>query len=254
MVRPIRRASMNLRNDMLSRIRRAQVSGRGNGSGLLRTHHRKRHLSPSSEEGRTRRPESRPSLVKTFQKECERLKVKVHAVPSVEEARDVLTAILKEERIEQIMRWDSPTLNLLDMDSLLEDMGIREFRMGQPPSFKSADKISLGISGADYALADTGTLVLKSRIGQERVPSLLPQTHVAIIESDHILEGLDDLMVRLEHDLKQTGELGSCMTLISGPSKTADIEMYLVHGIHGPSDVRIILISSTEGMGGNGPA
>ena len=99
----------------------------------------------------------------------------------------------------------------------------------------------LGISGADYGLAETGTLVIKSLPGQDRLTSLLPPIHVAIIEQERILASLDDLITKLLLDLEENGKLDSCLTLISGPSKTADIELNLVLGIHGPKDLYVII-------------
>jgi L-lactate dehydrogenase complex protein LldG len=100
----------------------------------------------------------------------------------------------------------------------------------------------LGISGADYALADTGTLVLRARPDQDRSSSLLPPTHVAFLNQEHILPGLNELMVRVRLDLETAGRPPSCVTLISGPSKTADIEMTLVHGVHGPKEVHVVIL------------
>ena len=90
-------------------------------------------------------------------------------------------------------------------------------------------------------MADTGTLVLKALPGQPRVVSLLPPVHVAILDSEKILPSLDELLIRLRLDFKATGRLDSCLTLITGPSKTADIETELVLGVHGPRELHVIV-------------
>jgi L-lactate dehydrogenase complex protein LldG len=72
---------------------------------------------------------------------------------------------------------------------------------------------------------------------QPRTASLLPPIHVAILRPEQILRGLDDLFALLA-----TGdELSSAVTLITGPSRTADIELTLVVGVHGPQQLHVIL-------------
>ena len=91
-----------------------------------------------------------------------------------------------------------------------------------------------GVNEANYALADTGTLVF---LGGSRLVSLLPPRHIAIIERDRILASLDELLRMAPHP----AELASAMTLVTGPSRTADIEMRLVRGVHGPGEITVIV-------------
>ena len=95
-----------------------------------------------------------------------------------------------------------------------------------------------GITGADYALADTGTLVMLSSPEEARMISLLPPVHLAIVPLTRLLTGLDELFTRLEHPAEQT----SSMVLITGPSRTADIEQILVRGVHGPGEIHVIVV------------
>ena len=115
-------------------------------------------------------------------------------------------------------------------------------KMDQNDHIEALSRADIGISGADYGLADTGTLVLRTSFAQDRSTTLSPPVHVAIIESANILAGSDDLIVRLLLDLEENGEPDSCLTLITGPSRTADIELNLVLGIHGPKDLRVIIV------------
>ena len=86
--------------------------------------------------------------------------------------------------------------------------------------------------------------MLRTLPTQDRVTSLLPPVHVAIMESKCILSSSEDLIARLMVDLEEKGELDSCLTLITGPSLTADIELNLVHGIHGPRELHVIILES----------
>jgi L-lactate dehydrogenase complex protein LldG len=96
----------------------------------------------------------------------------------------------------------------------------------------------IGITGADYALADTGTLVILSSPEEARLISLLPPVHLAIVSQDKILTGLDELLTILPRPAEQT----SSMVLITGPSRTADIEQILVRGVHGPGEIHVVIV------------
>jgi L-lactate dehydrogenase complex protein LldG len=100
-----------------------------------------------------------------------------------------------------------------------------------------AAEARLGITAVDYALADSGTLCLLAGKRQPRTASLLPPIHVAILRPEQILRGLDDLFALLPSG----DDLSSAVTLITGPSRTADIELTLVVGVHGPQQLHVIL-------------
>jgi L-lactate dehydrogenase complex protein LldG len=95
-----------------------------------------------------------------------------------------------------------------------------------------------GITGADYGLADTGTLVLLSSRQEARLISLLPPVYIAIVQRERLLTGLDELLSILPRPAMQT----SSMVLITGPSRTADIEQILVRGVHGPGEIHVVVV------------
>jgi len=96
----------------------------------------------------------------------------------------------------------------------------------------------VGITSADYALADTGTLVMLASPQEARLISLLPPEHIAVVPRERILTGLDELFSILPKPAEQT----SSMVLITGPSRTADIEQILVRGVHGPGQITVIVV------------
>jgi L-lactate dehydrogenase complex protein LldG len=96
----------------------------------------------------------------------------------------------------------------------------------------------VGITSADYALADTGSLVIFTESHEPRLLSLLPPCHIAVIQSSQIVPSLDDVF-RLR---PLPGAESSAMIVITGPSRTADIEMRLVRGVHGPGEIHVIII------------
>jgi L-lactate utilization protein LutC len=99
-------------------------------------------------------------------------------------------------------------------------------------------QVEVGITSADYALADTGSLVMFTESNESRLLSLLPPCHIAVIESTKIVASLDDVF-RLR---PLPGAQSSAMVVITGPSRTADIEMRLVRGVHGPGEIHVIII------------
>lgn len=97
---------------------------------------------------------------------------------------------------------------------------------------------AVGVTSADYALADTGTLVMLSTPAEARMISLLPPAHIAVLPCERVLSGLDELFALMP----DPAAASSSMVLITGPSRTADIEQILVRGVHGPGQVTVVLV------------
>lgn len=98
----------------------------------------------------------------------------------------------------------------------------------------------IGITSVDYALAATGTFVMLSSHNEARLVSLLPPAHIAIFPRSLLLANLDELLSILPRPADQT----SSMVLITGPSRTADIEQILVRGVHGPGEVYAVIVEN----------
>jgi L-lactate dehydrogenase complex protein LldG len=96
----------------------------------------------------------------------------------------------------------------------------------------------VGVSHAVYGLADTGSVVLAAGPDEPRARSLLPPVHVTVLEAGRILPGLPELFRELR------GELPSALAIVTGPSRSADIEQKLVIGVHGPGEVHIVVQSN----------
>ena len=97
---------------------------------------------------------------------------------------------------------------------------------------------NVGITSADYMLSDTGTLVMIASPREARLVSLLPPAHIAVVPRERILTGLDELFANVPNPAEAT----SSMVLITGPSRTADIEQILVRGVHGPGSLTIVIV------------
>lgn len=140
--------------------------------------------------------------------------------------------------IEEAMAGTGIALEVMAVDDEEGD----EARASQRAEFRrKAIAADIGITGVDYAIAETGSCALLARKGVSRVVSLLPPVHIAVVESGQVLPSLDELFTLRREDFMR-GDLGSYMNLISGPSRSADIEYRIVTGVHGPGEVHMVLL------------
>lgn len=104
----------------------------------------------------------------------------------------------------------------------------------------------LGISGANMALAETGSLVIVSNEGNARLVTALPPVHLAFVGYEKILPRLTDAGVILQLLSRSAGggKMTAYVSYITGPSRTMDIEKTLVRGVHGPEEVHIVLVDN----------
>ena len=102
----------------------------------------------------------------------------------------------------------------------------------------------VGVSRALYGLADTGSVVLAAAPDEPRARSLLPYVHVSLLAEDRILPGLGELFAAVG------AELPSALAIVTGPSRSADIEQKLVVGVHGPGEVHVVLEPAETAMSG----
>jgi L-lactate dehydrogenase complex protein LldG len=102
----------------------------------------------------------------------------------------------------------------------------------------------IGVTSADFCMAETASLVMRTRPGRARSVSLVPSIHIAVIHLDQIIADLKELYALIQWDPEGSGEgLTNCMTFISGPSKTADVEATMVHGAHGPRELYVYVMT-----------
>ena len=107
---------------------------------------------------------------------------------------------------------------------------------------KAAGQDMVGITGVFCGIAETGTLMLLSGPDTAASISLLPETHVAILSTERIVNNMEDAWALLR---EEKGQLPRAVNFISGPSRTADIEQTVTLGAHGPYRVLIILVGAS---------
>ncbi len=165
------------------------------------------------------------NLVERFSQELEAVGGHAYLVRQDELTKRVIE-FLKERDIKAVMMWDLiPALNEL----YLTEAGLSAERSVDP-------KLKVGITGALSAIAETGTLVIPSGKGQPLGASLLAEFHIAIISSSQIVWSLDEALKN------QEVRNASATALVTGPSRTADIEMTLTIGVHGPKELHVFVV------------
>jgi len=107
-----------------------------------------------------------------------------------------------------------------------------------PPSTQDLFSIEVGITRAQAGIAETGTLVLDSSMEQNRLISLVPPVHIAILDASRIYATLGETLAMLQNE----NEPSPAITFITGPSRTADIELTLTVGVHGPKELHVIVV------------
>lgn len=157
------------------------------------------------------------------------------------------------ENQNQVCAWQHPLLEALDLKTAFMaadiplytvDTARTEDRAAARKEIRRNNIASyIGITSADFALADTATLVMRARPGQPRSMAIVPSIHLAVIQLEQVLADLQELyaLLRWDENEWQTG-LSNYMSFTSGPSKTADIEATMVHGAHGPREVHVFVI------------
>ena len=97
----------------------------------------------------------------------------------------------------------------------------------------------LGVTGTFCAIAETGTLVVLSGADTPTATTLLPDTHVAVLRPDRIVSGMEEAFALVR---REKGAMPRAMNMISGPSRTGDVEQTIVLGAHGPFRVHILVV------------
>ena len=119
--------------------------------------------------------------------------------------------------------------------------GIAADEISACPAPADLFNFDVGITMAQAAIAETGTLVLDGESEQHRLVSLLPPVHIAVVYARDVVVTIGDALARLHNNEAQ--QLSRAITFITGPSRTADIELTLTIGVHGPKELYVIVIN-----------
>ncbi len=175
-----------------------------------------------------RLPESVDSEVARFLDEIKKLSG-VGQKLSPTDAVSALKTLVTEQNIHKATAWATPHLKQLGIKEILSSLGV-DLISPNADKHKIA-QCDLGITEADSLLPETGTLVLSSSFEKPRTVSLLPRVHLAIVRPE---------MLRADmHQVFADAKDSNYLVFITGPSRTADIELTVTLGVHGPKSLYV---------------
>jgi len=174
-----------------------------------------------------------------FIEELEAIGGNAKRVESLEEAREYVLSLARERGAKLLIRWDVEELEKLGADTPLEEAGVEVVVWRDLDDFREvAARADIGLSTAEWAIADTASLVLTSGPGKGRTVTLLPPTYVAVVAAEKVLRTVPEAIE------KYAGGEGLPANVVfhTGPSRSGDIEMEIFVGMHGPGDVHVVLV------------
>lgn len=190
-----------------------------------------------------------PATLERFQREFERVGGVFHRAATVADVPGIVGRLARERDARSVLMWHPAALGFDPAAGLAaETLTTHAMPEALPdPAQRQALRETiattpLGLTGVDVALAETGTMILRSGPGRPRSTSLLPACHVAVFDRTVLVESLPQVGVLLEAWHEGVEASGAVINFITGPSRTADIELTLTRGVHGPKEVHAIFV------------
>lgn len=185
---------------------------------------------------------SQKELIELFAEEASKVRVRVYRATS-NTLNATLTAIIPAES--KVIRSADDRFEAFSLNEALAQH-CQHLSVWQPDnaseSIATAAHATYGITFADAAIAETGTILQVSRPDSGRSISLLPEEHIALVESSLVVPTLADCLSAYDEAVEKGHMPPSQLCFISGPSATADIELVRVEGVHGPMVVHYVII------------
>lgn len=186
-------------------------------------------------------------LLSRFSEELIRLKGEVFICDHDQAARDQIAALLREHGATRALAWDFACIPLPELAETVRGLGIEvicpethdEFRA---ETLSTAETAQVSITGVDAAAAATGTLIVTTAPGKGRIPTILAPVHIAIVRQRQIIPRIEDWVRTLRADGMAAVHASANFCFITGPSRTGDIEMELILGVHGPGRVQVVIV------------
>lgn len=185
-----------------------------------------------------------------FAEELTKLEAHTYPVRDDEEALEAIRSIIESLQARSAVAWSLEQVGLPGLARLLSEVGVRlldphfaHAGAERATRLQALDPAAICISGVEAAIAESGTLVLLSGPGRPRLASLIAPVHIAVVRTHQLVRGLGEAL-RLVQERYGPDPLAesSNLVLITGPSRTADIEQTITRGVHGPGDVHVVLI------------
>jgi L-lactate dehydrogenase complex protein LldG len=176
------------------------------------------------------------SLIDLFRQALEAVNGSCTIVADEAEAASSLKQVIEQNKLHRIAVSDAPIVERL----MPQVNGTAEVLANAAP--EDLFNCDGGITSAQWAIAETGTLVLETKSERHRLVSLVPAMHIAILPAGRILATMSEALAAVS----PAGELSRTVTFITGPSRTSDIELTLAIGVHGPARLHVIVIEDVK--------
>jgi L-lactate dehydrogenase complex protein LldG len=154
--------------------------------------------------------------------------------------KDENEAALEIKRIIEKLEAKKIAVSNDDLVGKTKNLFAVEIEVLQNASKQELFDCDLGITGAQFGIAETGTLVLESEKEFSRLTSLVPPVHICLLEAKNIRRTLGETLEILNANGRE--HLSRTITFITGPSRTSDIELTLAIGVHGPGELHVIIV------------
>jgi len=149
-----------------------------------------------------------------------------------------------------VVTWDDPRFDEYGLTDLLRrewpnenvEVHVWNAALGRK-NIDFAEKANVGITFSDITLAESGTVVLFSGNGKGRTVSFLPKTYISIIAKSTVVPRMTQAAAYIHEQIEKGQLVPSCVNFITGPSNSADIEMNLVVGVHGPMKATYVVVT-----------
>ena len=194
-------------------------------------------------DGRVPQPNGTPlSLVKIFSENLKAVGGRCEVAANEAEIVAALTRIIRDLQGTVLRARRIAVSDASGLDRILGQISVEVDEISTSPPAAELFDYDIGVSTAQAAIAETGTLVLESESERHRLVSLVPPIHIAILDAADICQTLGEALAAV----KRGNELSPTITLITGPSRTADIELTLAIGVHGPQELYVIVNEGPE--------
>lgn len=214
---------MSSRNTILNKLRASQKPFED-----VQPVEERHHMVPMSPEL------TQDDLLERFTQEAEALSCYVYHLNPNDAFEEIMDLVGDNK---SVLSWDEEYIPLDGLHSKLNDAGIS---VADPKDGTAL----VGITGVASALSATGSLIVSSGTGRHRTASLLPDRHIAVMTLDQMYPDIETWQQAQQADGYPAFTKSSNTTIITGPSKTADIAQELIKGAHGPREVHIIVVKS----------
>lgn len=191
---------------------------------------------------------SQDELVEVLKKHCEVIHTQFIET-NIAELPQKIREVFVQYEVESVVTWK---------DDRHKEFGLKEGLLDKLPeenidvhiwdpalkekNIEAAEKADVGITFSDMTLAESGTVVLFSSENKGRSVSLLPKTYIAIVPKSTLVPRMTQATAYINQQVQEGKNISSCIDFITGPSNSADIELNLIVGVHGPIKATYILV------------